>query len=139
MQAKILYTSIYIKYSIFISGACKYTNGMNGGPAVLAIVFGLAVILGALIFMLGRRSSAKPSPAHNGGGTSKYIPYSCGEYSLHDIQSRINLERFLLYAIFFLIFDVAAFILAISFNLLTLAVIAYTLIIMSPVLLMAKR
>lgn len=137
--AKIIYISIYYKHLNLINGAYEYTNGMNGEPAVLPIVFGVAFMLGVLIFTLGQRSSVKSSSLHNGGGTVKFTPYSCGEYLLHDIQSRINLERFLLYAIYFLIFDAAAFILAVSFNLLITAVIIYSLIILFSVLLMVKR
>lgn len=75
----------------------------------------------------------------NGGEYTKLTPYSCGEHLVHDVQSRINLERFLLYAVYFLIFDVAAFILAISFNLLALSVLVYALIMLSSVILVVKR
>lgn len=112
---------------------------MNGGPLSLLIVFGLSLLLGVFIFILGRRSIAKSSTVHDGGGTFKFIPYSCGENFFHDVGSRINLERFMIYAIYFLIFDVAGFILAISFNLLVLAVITYAIIALASIMLVAKR
>lgn len=116
----------------------EYISGMNVGLAAFLTAFGLALTIGTLIFILGRRGTAKPSPLHN-GGTAKFIPYSCGEYLLHDISSGINLERFMVYSLYFLIFDVAAFILAISFNTLALAVIMYALVLLSSILLVVKR
>ncbi|MEM1584313.1 MAG: NADH-quinone oxidoreductase subunit A [Nitrososphaerota archaeon] len=76
---------------------------------------------------------------HNGSGIIKLMPYSCGENFPFDVRSRIDLERFMIYAIYFLVLDVAAFILAISFNLLSLAVITYSALILASISLMVKR
>ncbi|MCD6504720.1 NADH-quinone oxidoreductase subunit A, partial [Candidatus Bathyarchaeota archaeon] len=44
----------------------------------------------------------------------KSAPYACGE-DLPAEELKVNLERFFVFAVYFLIFDVLAFILATSF------------------------
>lgn len=112
---------------------------MNAGAISFITIFGLSLMLGIFIFILGKRSEVKPRPVHNGGGIIKFMPYSCGENFPFDLRSRINLERFMMYAIYFLIFDIAAFILAISFNLLSIAVIVYSALILASISLIVKR
>lgn len=112
---------------------------MSGGPGSLFIVFGLSLMLAVFIFIFARKKVVESSQFHNGGEMIKFIPYSCGEYFFHDIQSRINLERFMVYITYFLIFDIAGFILAVSFNLLVFPVIIYVTVILASVILVAKR
>lgn len=77
-------------------------------PLVAVFALCLAVIL--LIFWVGGRGTVKG--AHPADGKTE--PYACGE-DLPAEESRIDLERFLVYAVYFLIFDIVAFILATSF------------------------
>ena len=67
------------------------------------------------------RSSLKK---HNDGKTE---PYACGE-DLPIEEFKVNLERFFIFAVYFLIFDVLAFILAVSFNGQVFISVAYSLI-----------
>lgn len=113
--------------------------GMNNALVSLFMVFGLSLLLAFLIFIVARKSPVRSNYVHNGSGIIKFIPYSCGEYFFHDLNSRINLERFMIYAIYFLIFDVAGFILAVSFNLLVFPVIIYIAVILASVILVVKR
>jgi len=45
----------------------------------------------------------------------KVAPYACGE-DLLPLKLQVNAERFLIYAVYFLVFDILAFILATSLN-----------------------
>jgi len=47
--------------------------------------------------------------------TAKVAPYACGE-DLPPHKLQVDVERFLIYAVYFLIFDIFAFILATSLN-----------------------
>jgi NADH:ubiquinone oxidoreductase subunit 3 (subunit A) len=76
----------------------------------LLVVFSISLAAVLLIFFLGGRGSSK-STAKTGG---KAEPYACGE-DLPAEESRVDLERFLVYAVYFLIFDVLAFVLATSY------------------------
>ncbi len=75
-------------------------------PLVAVFAISLAVVV--LIFLLGSRGTAKGA---TGGGKTE--PYACGE-DLPAEESKIDLERFLIYAVYFLIFDILAFVLATS-------------------------
>lgn len=69
-----------------------------------------AVIVISLIFWIGGRISpnvVKDDP-------EKLAPYACGE-EFQIEEHGINMERFLIYALYFLIFDVLTFIMAVSF------------------------
>jgi len=76
--------------------------------ALLFVIFILSFTLGLAIYVFGGRFSAK------GGGEkgAKSVPYACGENPPE--ETRINLERFFVFTVFFLIFDVFAFIIAVS-------------------------
>lgn len=69
-----------------------------------------AVIVIALIFWIG----GKISPNVGKSDPEKLSPYACGE-EFQVEEHGINMERFLIYALYFLIFDVLTFIMAISF------------------------
>ncbi len=77
---------------------------------LLLIVFTLSFLVGSLIYLIGGKISAKSKEKKS----EKNIPYACGEKPPPIKEVRINLERFFIFAVYFLIFDVFAFIIAIS-------------------------
>lgn len=73
---------------------------------VVAALIALSAVL--LIYLIGGRISAKGQKT-----SGKLRPYASGEdFPAEKIQ--VNLESFFLYAIYFLVFDVLAFVLATS-------------------------
>ncbi|MEN2974618.1 MAG: hypothetical protein ABDH32_03450 [Candidatus Caldarchaeales archaeon] len=114
------------------------------GIESLPIVFGFALLLGLFIFLLGYRSSNKAYKTHNpynGGTLVKFTPYACGEIVpqiLQSIGSRINLERFFLFAVYFLVLDVAIFMLILSFQYISIEVLIYTITILGSTLYMIR-
>ena len=93
----------------------------------LAIVFSFAFIL--LIYWIGGRVSAKRSLKKISGKTA---PYACGE-DFPPEELKVNLEKFFIFAVYFLIFDVLAFILATSFPAVGLIPVVYCSIILMAV------
>jgi NADH:ubiquinone oxidoreductase subunit 3 (subunit A) len=80
---------------------------------VLAIplIFGISFLVGILIYLAGSHVSARiPRKTQLG-----FTPYACGEAFL-TTKLQVNLENFFLYLSFFLIFDVAAFLLVLSYE-----------------------
>ncbi|MBC7113386.1 MAG: NADH-quinone oxidoreductase subunit A [Candidatus Methanomethyliales bacterium] len=69
-----------------------------------------AIFVIALIFWIG----GKMSPNVPKNDPEKLAPYACGE-EFQIEEHGINMERFLIYALYFLIFDVLTFIMAVSF------------------------
>ena len=102
---------------------------------LLPIVFGVCLVVTLLIYWIGGRVSAKGSSNSEGKKTS----YSCGE-DLPVGELRVDLEKFLVFAVYFLIFDVLAFVLATSFYTMGIAPVAYSLInLMAVVTLIISR
>jgi NADH:ubiquinone oxidoreductase subunit 3 (subunit A) len=100
----------------------------------LPLVFGVAIAVAFLLYWVGGRISMKSPP--NPGKTA---PYACGE-DLPVEESKIDLEKFLIFAVYFLIFDVLAFVISTSFYGAGLAPVAYSLIIsMAVVMLILSR
>lgn len=64
-----------------------------------------------LIYWVGGRISVKSGVRKTKG---KFAPYACGE-DFPAEELKVNLERFFIFVVYFLIFDVLAFILATSF------------------------
>lgn len=95
-------------------------------PLLLVFAISLAAML--LIFLLGGRGSAK----NEGKNKGKTEPYACGE-DMPAEESRIDLERFLVYAVYFLIFDILAFILATSFTTTGIMPVAYVSVVLVAV------
>lgn len=80
---------------------------------VLAIplIFGISFLVGILIYHAGSHVSARiPRKTQLG-----FTPYACGE-AFPATKLQVNLENFFLYLSFFLIFDVAAFLLVLSYE-----------------------
>lgn len=107
---------------------------MQQGASLLPIVFIIASFLAILIYGLGGKYSAKGKESKG-----KISPYSCGEDLPYEGELRINLERFFIYAVYFLIFDVVAFTLIISFKTSLIHTIVYALITLISVVFMIRR
>ena len=107
---------------------------MRHEALLLFLVFVIALLLTILIYLLGGRYSAK-----GGRSEGKLSPYSCGEDLPYEGELRVNLERFFIYTVYFLIFDVVAFMLIISFKTSPIHAITYALINLLSIIFMTKR
>ena len=105
---------------------------LGESPYLLPAVFGFCVIVMLLIYWLGGKISAK---TEQGSAAGKTAPYACGE-DLPSEELKVDLDRFFIFAVYFLVFDVFAFILATSFNSLGLVPVVYALIVLMAVLLL---
>jgi len=105
---------------------------LGESPYLLPAVFGFCVIVMLLIYWLGGKISAK---TRQGNVAGKTAPYACGE-DLPSEELKVDLDRFFIFAVYFLVFDVFAFILATSFNSLGLVPLVYTLIVLMAVLML---
>ncbi|MGD8544852.1 MAG: NADH-quinone oxidoreductase subunit A [Candidatus Bathyarchaeota archaeon] len=76
--------------------------------ASLPFIFIVSILVGMVIYFIGRTVAAKGEKT-----AGKVAPYACGE-DLPPGQFQIDIGEFLVYAIYFLIFDVLAFTLATS-------------------------
>ncbi len=74
----------------------------------LPFIFVISILIGAIIYIVGKTVAAK---GENTAG--KVAPYACGE-DLPSGQFQVGVEEFLVYAVYFLIFDILAFTLATS-------------------------
>lgn len=74
----------------------------------LPFIFFLSLLIGLFLYLIGRRVGARGEKT-----TDKVSPYACGE-DLPARKLQVDVERFLVYAVYFLIFDILAFILATS-------------------------
>lgn len=75
----------------------------------LPFIFMLSLVVGLLLYLVGNIIGAKGE--ENDGKTT---PYACGE-NLPPLKFRVDVEKFFIYAVYFLIFDVLAFVLATSY------------------------
>jgi len=83
-----------------------YTNVLISLP----FIFCLSIIVGLILYLVGWIIGAKGEKTEG-----KVATYACGEdLPAHKLQ--VDVERFLIYAVYFLVFDVLAFILATSLN-----------------------
>lgn len=100
---------------------------MQGGlPYLLPTVFGFSVVAMLLIYWIGGKVSTKSNLKNT---IEKTAPYACGE-DFPAEELKIDLERFFIFAVYFLIFDVVAFILATSFSAMSWIPIGYCLIVL---------
>ena len=107
---------------------------MQGEALLLLVVFVTTLLLTILIYWVGGKYSAK-----GGKSEGKLSPYSCGEDLPYEGELRVNLERFLIYAVYFLIFDVIAFMLVVSFKITPIHAVTYALITLISIIFMIKR
>jgi NADH:ubiquinone oxidoreductase subunit 3 (subunit A) len=102
---------------------------------LLPIVFGVSLCAAMVIYLIGKKVSPKTNPENTG----KKATYSCGE-ELPSTEVKIDSERFLVFAVYFLIFDVMAFVLAMSFYNLGLNPALFCIIVLlSVVMLISSR
>ena len=76
----------------------------------IPFIFFLSLIFSIMLYLVGFLVSTRAKAT-----TSKLAPYACGE----DFPARkfqINIRSLFLYVVFFMIFDISAFILATSFS-----------------------
>jgi NADH:ubiquinone oxidoreductase subunit 3 (subunit A) len=76
----------------------------------LSFIFFLSLLVGLIFYWVGGRVGAKGEKS-----ADKVAPYACGE-DLPPRKLQVDAERFLIYAVYFLVFDILAFILATSLN-----------------------
>jgi len=99
---------------------------------VTSIPFALlaTVTLSVFLYLLGGRISAKAEPS-----TGKLAQYACGE-ELPSQKLQVNLQTFFVYAVYFLIFDILAFMLATSLASPGLLPAIYTLVLLFAVVML---
>jgi len=76
------------------------------------VALGLAALLTIMLYFVGGKLAAKGRAS-----PGKYEPYACGE-DLPPPEPRVNLMAFFWYILFFVVFDVVAFIVATSYGVL---------------------
>ncbi len=92
------------------------------------IILILPILLGTIIYLVGGRR-------HGGEGVEEEsIAYACGEDPPSIEESKVNLERYFIFAVYFLIFDVFAFIIAISSSIEWHLPTIYSLIVLATVM-----
>jgi len=91
----------------------------------VAVAFALTLATGLVIYWLGGRIAPKSKPTVN-----KLMAYACGE-RFTGTKSQMNAEEFYLYAVYFLVFDIVAFILATSMGLTGLLPVLYVLVVLA--------
>ena len=100
----------------------------------LSFVFFSALLLSILLYGIGALISQKTKGRRR---SAKLEPYACGE-ALPAEKLQVNTERFFLYVTLFMIFDITAFLLSLSFNanfvypLIFIAIIASGLLMIIP-------
>jgi len=97
---------------------------------LLLIAFTFSLLLGSMIYVIGGKISSKGREKERG----KTISYACGENPPRIKEVRINLERFFIFTVYFLIFDIFAFIIAISSSAQWYLPTIYSLIVLMAVL-----
>jgi NADH:ubiquinone oxidoreductase subunit 3 (subunit A) len=96
-------------------------------PLILPLVFGISLITAFTLYFIGGKISAKGQYSQG-----KTAGYSCGEQGpVREV--RMDLERFLTYAVYFLIFDVLAFVTMTSFYANDYLPIIYSLVVLVAV------
>jgi len=109
----------------------------------LPFIFLLALLVSTLLYCAGSLFSHKVKKTRR-LSKSKFDPYACGE-SLPAKKLQINIERFFLYITLFMIFDITAFLLSLSFNvgsmypIIFIAIITSSLLIIIPEIRGKKR
>ena len=76
----------------------------------LPFIFFLSIVVGLILYLVGWLIGAKGEKT-----ADKVAPYAGGE-DLPARKLQVDVERFLIYAVYFLVFDILAFILATSLN-----------------------
>lgn len=103
---------------------------MSEIPLVLPLVFGVSLFTAIIIYLVGKKIAPKGQDI-----AGKAAPYACGEDITVD-EVKVDLERFLTFAVYFLIFDVLAFVTVTSFYNIGVMPIIYILIVLMAVALL---
>ena len=96
----------------------------------LPVVFFLSLVIGLILYLVGRLVAAKGEKT-----AGKVAPYACGE-DLPPRKFQVDVEEFLIYAVYFLIFDIFAFTLATSLATPGFFPVAYTLIVLMAIVIL---
>lgn len=105
----------------------------------LPFIFFLALSIGAVLYLIGSAIAPKSEKT-----ADKLAPYACGE-DMPGRKFQVDLERFFLYVTYFMIFDISAFMLALSFTkrgvypILFSIVIALSLLTIIPIIRRGKK
>jgi NADH:ubiquinone oxidoreductase subunit 3 (subunit A) len=106
---------------------------LGESPFLLPAVFGFCFLVMLFIYWLGGKASFRLRESSAPGKTA---PYACGE-DLPSEELKFDMDRFFIFAVYFLVFDVFAFILATSSNSLgSFLPLVYTLIVLMAVLML---
>ena len=85
---------------------------MNDAASMLLVVFISSFALALSLYIIAGRISPRGMEKR----AERAVPYACGEDPPPTGETRINCERFFIFTIFFMIFDVFAFMIAISYS-----------------------
>lgn len=96
----------------------------------LPFIFFISLLVGLTLYWVGGRIGAKGEKSMD-----KLAPYACGE-DLPPLKPQVDVERFLIYAVYFLIFDILAFILATSLSTPGLFPTIYATIVMMAIIIL---
>ena len=75
----------------------------------LALIFGLSLIVTLIFYGIGKKIAPKGAEA-----LGKLAPYACGE-DLPPVKLQVDVERFFIYVVYFMVFDILVVIMATSF------------------------
>jgi len=81
-----------------------------GSEILLPLIFILSMSLGLILYMVGGKIGAKGRRS-----LGKEASYACGE-DFPPERIQVNMEKFLIYTVWFLIFDILAFMIATSMS-----------------------
>jgi len=96
----------------------------------LPLIFFLSLLIALFLYLIGRRVGARGEES-----TNKLSPYACGE-DLPARKLQVDVEKFLIYAVYFLIFDILAFILATSLVTPSIFPVMYAAVVLMAVLIL---
>ena len=96
----------------------------------LPLIFFLSLLIALFLYLVGRRVGARGEES-----TDKVSPYACGE-DLPARKLQVDVERFLVYAVYFMIFDIVAFILATSLVTPSVFPVVYAAVVLMAVLIL---
>ena len=103
--------------------------GIFSSPPFI-ILFSLAVAV--TIYWIGGRLKAKGE-----ANPGKEEAYACGE-DMPAVKTQINIQSFFIYAFYFMIFDILAFVLATSFGIAGIYATLYTGIVLLAIIVLPK-
>jgi len=79
----------------------------------LPFVFLSALLVSSFLYIVGLKIAPRAKKTER--TSSKLAPYACGE-DMPAKKFQVNIQRFFLYVTYFVIFDISAFMLALSFS-----------------------